>query len=65
MDLLIEKVQAGENIMVKKVLIDRYLKSQVDLVTIFLYSAETIRQAQSDLPILLHVSVRRRTQHVL
>jgi len=35
MDVLVKKVQSGENIMLKKVLIDRYHKSQVDLLKLF------------------------------
>lgn len=38
MDFLVEKVRAGENIMLKKVLIDKYHKCQVDLVRGGLFS---------------------------
>jgi hypothetical protein len=58
MDVLVKKVQSGENIMLKKVMIDRYHKSQVDLVTNSLYLAKTICQAQSDVQILLSICIR-------
>jgi hypothetical protein len=57
MDFLVSKVQAGENIMVKKVLIDHYHESQVDLVIKSIYLAKIIRKTQSKMSILLPISV--------
>ena len=46
MDVLVGKVRDGENIMLKKVLIDKYHKAQVDLVPSPLNLVETVRQTQ-------------------
>jgi hypothetical protein len=59
MDSLINRVQSGDNIILKKVAIDKYHKSQVDLVNPSYNSAETAGEAQPALPLQLPARLRQ------